>query len=267
MQSKLQIRILNLAILSATLFAVGCAEGPLWRAGKYSPWARNQWAEEERIADTLFARKQKMTELANSVVNAPVEDQQKVAQQLTDTLHSDPVLLLRLHSVKLLGTLNCPGAIQGLVDASYDHNSDIRIAAIKSWKAMPAETAIPQLQEIIGSDSNIDVRLAGTRALGNFSGQEAVRAISLALDDPDPALQLRAAESLQVVTGEQLGRNVVAWQEYVKNILPQETTPSTPTNDPLEAGFGNPSRVAELKTGGGFSPNNDRSESSDSFFR
>ncbi len=249
MQSKIQFRILTFAILTATMLASGCAEGPLWRTGKYSPWARNQWAEEERIADTLFARKHKMTELATSVQNAPVEDQQKVAKQLTETLHSDPVLLLRLHAVKLLGTLNCPAAIQGLTDASFDHNSDLRIAAIKSWQAMPAETAIPHLQELIGSDSSVDVRLAATRALGNFSGQDAVKAISMALDDPDPALQLRAAESLQVVTGEQYGKDVLAWQEYVKNILPSPSVPNSPTStpsfkDPI-SGFNQGFRTAE----------------------
>ena len=245
MQSKIQFRILTFAILTTTLFASGCAEGPLWRAGKYSPWARNQWAEEEQIANTLFTRKHTMSELAGSAQNAPVEDQQKVAEQLTDTMHSDPVLLLRLHAVKLLGTLRCPAAIQGLVDASYDHNSDMRIAAIKSWKAMPAEKAIPHLQEMIGSDSNVDVRLAATRALGNFSGQDAVRAISLALDDPDPALQLRAAESMQIVTGEQFGKDVIAWQEYVKNILPAPKENTNPSSEPaMDSGFGSQSRFA-----------------------
>jgi hypothetical protein len=197
------------------LLVSGCAEGPLWQSGKYAPWSRNKWAEEEKIADTLFVKKQRMTESTEAVLNAPVEQRQKVAEELGEIVHRDPVLLLRLHGVKLCGQLNCPAAIQTLEDASRDYNSDIRVAAIKAWEKMPTDVAIPQLQEMIGSDTNIDVRLAATRALGNFSGVKAVQALSLALNDADPALQVRAADSLQNATGESFGRDVIAWQDYV----------------------------------------------------
>lgn len=212
-----------LILISMTMvcsFLPGCAEGPFWRAGKYSPWAQNQWAEEEKIADTLFVRKRRMTESVESAVNSSIDQQQRVAQNLAEILHRDSVLLLRLHAVKLLGELDCPAAVQALVDASHDHTSDIRIAAVNAWSKMPTDEAIPHLQEMIGSDTDTDVRLAATRALGNFSGQKAVAAISLALDDRNPALQLRAAESLQKVTGEQLGRDIGAWQNYVRNVIP-----------------------------------------------
>lgn len=214
--------LLVTSLIAACCVFSGCAEGPFWRAGKYSPWAQNHWAEEERVADTLFVRKRRMTESVQAVVGAPVEDQQKVAKSLAEVLHRDPVLLLRLHAVKMLGELNCPAAVQALIDASHDHTSDIRIAAIQAWGKMPAESAIPHLQEMIGSDTDTDVRLAATRSLGNFSGQQAVAAVSLALDDRNPALQLRAAESLEKITGEQHGRDISAWQRYVRNVVPDQ---------------------------------------------
>ena len=89
-----------------------------------------------------------MAESVDAVINAPVEDQQKVAKELSEVLNRDPVLLLRLHAVKMLGKLNCPAAVQALVDASHDHTSDIRIEAINAWGGLPAETAIPHLQEM-----------------------------------------------------------------------------------------------------------------------
>ena len=213
----------------------GCADGPLWKTGKYAPWARNQWAAEEELADTLFSRKRTMSESVASVLNAPVEDQQRVAQTISEVVLRDPILLLRLHGINLLGKLNCPLAVQTLRDASNDNNPDIRIAAVKSWQAMPSETAIPQLQNIIGSDTNVDVRLAATRALGDFNGQQAISAASLALDDKDPALQLRAIESLQRITGESIGRDVSKWQQYVGNVAPpayQATTQVAAQTDP-----------------------------------
>ena len=219
-------QLLVIAFATTAIQFVGCAEGPLWRSGKYSPWARSKWAAEEQIADTFFARKRTMTEAVASVVGAPVEDQQRVAQTISEVVLRDPVLLLRLHGVNLLGKLSCPLAIQTLQDASKDNNPDIRIAAVKSWQAMESQTAISQLQNIIGSDTNIDVRLAATRALSNFSGQQAVSATSLALDDQDPALQLRAVESLQKITGEPIGRDVSKWKQYVGNLAPS-SSPAT----------------------------------------
>jgi hypothetical protein len=199
---------------------VGCAEGPLWQSGKLSPWARNQWAEEAKIADTLFERKQRMTASVESVLNAPIEQRQKVAEEISEIVHRDPILLLRLHGVRMLPQLNCPASQSTLEDASRDHNTDIRIAAVKAWESMPSDAAVSQLQEMIGSDTNVDVRLAATRALSSFSGRKAVQALSLALNDPDPALQLRAAESLTKNTGESFGRDIRAWQDYVKQFAP-----------------------------------------------
>ena len=210
-------------VIAISFCFVGCAEGPFWRAGKLTPWAQKQWAAEEQIADSLFARKRKMTESVDAAINGPLEDQQRVAQELAEVLYRDHVLLLRIHSVKLLGQLDCPAAVKALVDASHDHTSDIRIEAIKAWGNLPPNTAIPHLQKMIGSDTDIDVRLAATRTLGNFSGQNAVSAIALALEDRNPALQLRAAESLGRVTGEQFGRDISAWQQYVQNTIPDQT--------------------------------------------
>ena len=251
---KQETELLRLSLVVVTVAIVtqltGCADGPLWKTGKYVPWARNQWAAEEQIADTLFSRKREMSEAVASVQGAPVEDQQRVAQSISEVVLRDPVLLLRLHGVDLLGKLNCPQAIQTLRDASNDNSPDIRIAAIKSWQRMSPDVAIPQLQNIIGSDTNIDVRLAATRALGNFNGQQAVSAASLALNDNDPALQLRAAESLQRITGESIGRDISKWQQYVGNVQPAPFVSQTPAaSQALAAGSSTTSAGSSTSTG------------------
>ena len=212
-----KVLILSALVLPAAFS--GCAEGPMWRSGQWNPWARNKWAEEEAIANTLFSRKQKMSDSVAAVLRAPLDQQQTVAKELSDIAHRDPVLLLRIHAVNLSGRLNCPAALQTLEDASRDYNTDIRLAAVKAWEQKPSDLAIPQLQELIGSDTNVDVRLAATRAMSNFTGQQAITALQLALNDRDPALQIRATESLAQVTGENLGPDVVAWQNYVDRFL------------------------------------------------
>ena len=235
-----------LAVCIGCLFATGCAEGVLWKSGKYAPWVRDKWAAEEQIADTLFTRKRRMNESVASVANAPIEQQQPVAEKLAEVVHRDPILLIRLHAVKLLAQLNCPKAVQTLDEASTDPNSDVRIAAINSLQTMSPEIAIPRLQEVIGSDSDVDVRLAATRALGNFQGQSAVGALSLALDDRNPALQIRATESLARSTGQDLGRDVGAWQKYVAQVLPQSMPDqSAPNSQPFSTDADLPERYAE----------------------
>ena len=218
------------ALVAIGLFA-GCAEGPLWRAGRYTPWAQNHWAEEEQIADTLFKQKKEITANVNAAVGAPVERQQEVAYELSEIATRNQVLLLRLHAVNELGRLNCPAAVDALANASEDSNFDVRLAAIRSFEKLPANTAIPNLQRMVGTDTNIDVRLAATRALGKFSGSRAVSAIGLALNDSDPALQLRAAESLQAVTGESYGRDIPAWKQYVSRL------PAADGQKPTAKGF------------------------------
>lgn len=214
---------LRLLLTLTCLSTCGCAEGLFWRAGKYTPWVQNQWAEEEKIADTLFSKKRRVSELTASALQAPIEEKQRVAEELATYTRRNQVLLLRLFAIQHLGDLNCPASISALQTLSTDKSSDIRMAVIKAWQKLPGDQAIPQLQKMLGSDTDIDVRLAATRALANFSGQQTVAAIALALNDPDPALQLRATESLQQVTGESLGRNVQAWQDYVSQTLPSAT--------------------------------------------
>lgn len=227
-------RVIILPLCSAALTAIsicavsGCAQRPFSAlAGLRAPWAVDSVEDDAYLADTLFDKKRRMEAAVAVAKNGPVEQQQKVAKGLGEIIRRDPILLLRLHAVNLASELRCPAALSALVDASTDSSSDIRIAAVKAWESMPADQAVPQLQEIIGSDTNIDVRLSATKALGKFSGQQAVRAISLALNDQDPALQLRAMESLTSASGENLGLSVGAWKDYVARVAPAPSSSST----------------------------------------
>lgn len=215
-----RLEFLLIVVAFFPLLTLGCAEGPLWRTGKYAPWVQNKWDEEAKLADTLFRRKKEMSSMVSAAINAPINEQEKAAQALAEIYKRDRVLLSRLHAVRLLGKLSCPTAMETLAMAANDHNRDVRLESIRAWQQQPADKAIPQLQRLIGSDTDIDVRLAATRALSDFSGPQAVRAISLALQDSDPALQLRAVEALQQVTGESIGPDVDAWRTYVAQLYP-----------------------------------------------
>ncbi len=203
------------ALAFTCLLLWGCAEGPLWRTGSYVPWAREKWQAEEEIAQTSFERKRQLNEIVESARAGTTTDKSDAASQLAEVIQRDPVLLMRLHAVALLGQLDSPRAIETLKLASRDSDSRVRLAAVNGWQSQPAAIAVGQLQEIIGSDTDVDVRLAATRALGEFSGQDAVNALSLALTDSNPAIQFLATESLEKITGEKIGVDVAAWQSFI----------------------------------------------------
>ncbi|WP_075086215.1 HEAT repeat domain-containing protein [Mariniblastus fucicola] len=233
-----------LAVFSLSLF--GCAEGQFWRTGKYAPWVRKKWEAEEQIADTLFARKKRMTEAVASVAGGTVESQQEVAQKLSEVILRDPILLLRLHALKLITSLDCPKTADTLAIAASDPSSDIRIATVEALKRIPGQDSIYQLQEILANDTDDDVRIAATRALGNFQGQTSVRALALALEDRNPALQISATESLMRATGQQsIGRDVAAWQNYVRQVAPGADAQTIP-------GSNEEPQIAKEPSGGTF---------------
>ncbi len=226
-----------IALILLISVQLGCSEGPFWRTGRLSPWAREKWQAEEQIADTLFERKRQMNEMVSIAHTADAETRQQAVSRLHEIVLRDQVLLLRLYAVQLLGQIDCPESIAALRDASKDPDPDVRIAAVKSWQKLPADTAISELQEIIASDTHIDVRVAATTALGQFSGTKAIRALSYALTDSNPALQVRATESLARVTGENIGVDVAAWQNYIDKIGAGTSSQSERVPNRLDASF------------------------------
>ena len=246
-QSKYRFAISTLlAVFALSIF--GCAEGAFWQTGKYAPWVRKKWEAEEQIADTLFARKKRMTEAVASVAGSAVESQQQVASKLSEVILRDPILLLRLHAIKLITSLDCPKTTETLLIAANDPSSDIRIATVKALERIPGDESIYQLQEIMANDTVDDVRIAATRALGNCQGQTSVRALSLALEDRNPALQISATESLMRATGQQsIGRDVGAWQNYVRQAAPSAGAATIP-------GSSEPTQIAREPSAGSFGP-------------
>ncbi|MGI9495106.1 MAG: HEAT repeat domain-containing protein [Mariniblastus sp.] len=236
--SQTKQNVVTFALLAASLgmcvSLTGCAEGRLWRTGQYVPWAQNKWIEEEKIADTLFVKKREMREQVEFAINGTQQDQQNAAKFLAEIVRRDSILLHRIYAVKLLGQLDCPASLKALQEATEDSNSEIRIAAIGSLEQLPADNSLPRLQEILMDDTNTDVRLAAARAIGEFSGEQAITAVAVALDDQDPALQRRVMQSLEKISGEPLGIDLVAWEKYVKATTSDSISPTLKSRSPID---------------------------------
>jgi HEAT repeat protein len=103
-----------------------------------------------------------------------------------------------------------------------DTDRDVRIACCEAWAKRKGHDATRLLSEMLTSDTDIDVRMAAARALGDTGDPAATPALALALENPDPAMQYRAVQSLKKLTGKKYDDNVAVWREYVKGNSPPE---------------------------------------------
>jgi HEAT repeat protein len=82
------------------------------------------------------------------------------------------------------------------------------------------------LGEALASDTSVDVRIAATKALGEMRDPQAVPMIAVALEDPDPALQLRGVEAMRLASGQDLGNDVNQWRQFARNSSPAQADES-----------------------------------------
>jgi len=226
-------RILLLFFATAVLIPLGgCAEGPLWRLGAFTPWARREWEKDEKIATSMFTRRDRIRDLAEDAEDMSPRQQEQACQELAASLQPQNPIILRIEAVRALGHFSVPAASQLLGTASIDNDPQVRNIACTAWANHGGPKALQALQDALRSDTDIDVRLAATRALGKLGRRESLESLSLALNDRDPAIQLRAMESLESITGEDHGYDVAAWRRYLRGVNPESASPALISEGP-----------------------------------
>jgi HEAT repeat protein len=193
-------------------FSWGCMGTPAYRL-----WYRSQWMEDEQTKPSLHARLEELEALRGRASGMSEAEQAQIAANLSRALADDPTPLYRAHVVRTLAELSAPAATDALRGAVHDKDPSVRIAACAAWGRRGTEEAIPVLAEVLSKDAELDVRIAAARGLENSHSPDVVPALGLALDDSDPALQHRAIQSLEAVTGKNFGNSVPAWRQYVRN--------------------------------------------------
>lgn len=207
-------RVFLLFCLASTIPVLGCKTGPLAEYYGLNPFNR-PGAEETEYGPAPAVRRQQIREMAASSADLPPQQQVGAARELAMRMQNEPDPLLRAEIVKALGGLPVGPSREALRLAIQDGETNVRIAACGAWQQIGGQEAVAVLSEVIASDTDDDVRLAAARGLGTFESQAAVRGLAIALDDRNPALQLRAMESLKQVSGRDLGHDVVAWRNFV----------------------------------------------------
>jgi HEAT repeat protein len=147
-------------------------------------------------------------------------DRRRITAELGRAIRSEQDPMIRAEIIRTLGAYPCEQSDRILRAALSDTDPDVRIAACGAWGKREGKEAIEALRNALIHDTDSDVRLTAAQALAESRNPDAAKALEPALFDKDPALQYRAALSLQKITGKDLGGDVGRWQEYVEGKTP-----------------------------------------------
>jgi HEAT repeat protein len=165
---------------------------------------------------------EQLQELRTQLPEMPQTEQQAKATELAQRYRNESDALIRAQIVRTIARCGSLDSADTLRSALLDSERDVRIAACEGWGEHGGPQAAGQLGQVLRKDKSKDVRIAAARALGKLKDPEVVAMLSPALDDPDPALQFRAVQSLREATGKDFGDSVASWREFVRGGAPKE---------------------------------------------
>lgn len=223
---RLTAPAISLAASIAAVCLGGCSGDPFMDLVSLNPWRREEWEADEQFGMNPHTRLHELDLLCERAAGLPSDEQERVSKDLAIQLRDEKNAMFRARMVRALGEMKTASAREALTTASTDPSSTVRIAACDAWGRQRGPQALEALAQIVGSDTDLDVRMAATRALGSLEDPGAVRPLGLVLDDADPALQHRAMLSLREVSGQDYGLDVAAWRQFARGEQPQYEAPS-----------------------------------------
>ncbi|MBM4088500.1 MAG: HEAT repeat domain-containing protein [Planctomycetes bacterium] len=199
---------------------IGCANGPLPYLTAMNPSMRRQWEADEQYQPTLHRQLAEVDELRDGAARLSEGEQRHWAGEMKYIVETHDSPQLRAAAVQALAAFTVPQAADGLRVAVKDGDPLVRIAACKAWGQRASRESPERLAEVLGSDSDVDVRIVAARELGRFNQPLAFQALGLALNDKDPSLRYRAIDSLKKASGRDYGNDVEAWQKFAQGVDP-----------------------------------------------
>jgi len=213
-----------------TCVATGCVRGEYYGISALNPYYRQQWADDEKMGPTFHQQIAELRNLKRTAKSLGPEARERTVEQMTQLVRNDDNPLKRAAGVRVLGEIVTASSLPGLQAASVDPEPLVRIATCEAYGRRGDADASSALARLAADDADIDVRLAAVAALGKCPEQQAVQALSVALDDSNPAIQNRAVQSLKSTTGQSLGDNVAVWRAHLHG----EPAPTQPVESIAE---------------------------------
>jgi HEAT repeat protein len=149
-------------------------------------------------------------------------EQRQITDQLARQIQIEPDPLVRQAVVRAIAEFRTPMSQQVLLAGLNDENEAVRIECCRALGKRAEPASVSGLANVLRADGNADVKLAAAEALGKIKSPEAMRALAVALDDRDPAMQYVGVESLKSITGKDYGPDVQAWRQVAAGTPPAE---------------------------------------------
>ncbi|MEX2316634.1 MAG: HEAT repeat domain-containing protein [Pirellulales bacterium] len=147
-------------------------------------------------------------------------EQRQITDQLARQIQIESDPLVRAAVVQTICEFRTPIAQQVLEAGLADDSQAVRIACCQALGERGAATSVGGLAQALRSDKDVDVRLAAAAALGQIKTSESMQALTVALDDRDPAMQYVGVQSMKSITGKDYGGNVEAWRQVAAGQSP-----------------------------------------------
>ncbi len=211
---RLPSRYALVAMVVAALSLPGC-----WHQHRFGgpwPFGSDETADLAKYGPVAVQRVQEIQAQAKKAAKGDAQQQEAFTADLAKRMQQETNCTVRLAIISTLTKFNTASANAVLYAGLKDPEADVRVACCEAWGKRPGPDSTRILSETLSSDTDHDVRMAAVKALGSAGDKQAVKALGLALEDPDPSMQYVAVASMKSVTGQNLGTDVNAWREMAK---------------------------------------------------
>ncbi len=166
-----------------------------------------------------------VNEYAARATGADTPEQRQLADELARQIQIETDPLVRKAIVRSISEFRTPMTQQVLEAGLADEDAAVRLACCKALAVHGGPPSIAPLAQTLQSDKDLDVRMAAAEALGQFKTPESMQALTVALDDRDPALQYMGVQSMKSISGKDYGGDIQAWRQVAAGQTPPAPKP------------------------------------------
>ena len=204
-------RLRSLLTIAPLCLLLGCQSGPVG----------SMFASKDR---TTFVTPAERSEQARAIALASSGADDAARQEALNELarriqkESDP--LVRETLIDAIAQFEFPLATQVLEAGLNDPDAGVRLQCCQAIGQRGTSSSVAALARAAAGDEEVDVRIAATRALGGVNSPEAVQALTVSLQDSNPALQFAGVEAMRSATGKDYGGDVAAYLAHARGETP-----------------------------------------------